>query len=282
MHSICTPDQRDSFAYLQWLSSTLFATDADLGSKLEALFAEETAEFGIEGAFCSRIDREAGTQQYETVHGADDVVVAGESVPLETTYCRETIDRPDGTMAITDAEAESWADDPAYEEWGFGSYLGTTVTVDGDLYGTLCYVDPEPRDDPIQPEEEALVEIHGQFVSHQLAQWSEEPPQESVEVVEEGPDISPERIDTMMDALGSRERRAVLLSLLAAGRDDRVAYVERRLDGDHVRITLYHTHLPRLEQAGYVTYDHDTGTIERGPDFAEVEPLVRLLWEYTT
>lgn len=280
MHSICTPDQHESLAYLERLSSTLLEPDVDLGSRLETLFAEETTEFGLDQAFLSRIDREAGTQEFEVVYGADGPIEPAQPVPLETTYCRETIEQPDGTMAISDAEAEGWADDPAYDEWGFGSYLGTTVTVEGDLYGTLCYVDPEPRAEPIRPEEESLVGMHGQFVSYQLSQWSEEPPHEAVETVGEGPDITDTEIDTMMDALRSEKRRVVLLSLLAAGSDDRMSFVEGYLGGDHVRTELYHTHLPRLEEAGYVTYDHDAGTIEKGPDFPDVEPLLRLLWEY--
>jgi hypothetical protein len=280
MHTICTPDQRESFAYLQRLASTLFATDMDLGSKLQRLFAEETAEFGLDYAFLSRIDRDAGVQQFEVVHDPDGHIEPVQTMPLERTYCRKTIGTADGAMAVSDAREEGWADDPAFDEWGFGTYLGTTVTVDADVYGTLGYVNSEPRAEAIVPEEEALVGMQGQFVSYKLSQWTEEPPHESVETVGERPDVIDAEIDTMMDALGSRERRVVLVSLLAAGSDDRMAFVEERLDGDHVRTSLYHTHLPRLEEAGYVTYDHDAGTIEMGSNFPQVEPLLRLLWEY--
>lgn len=280
MHSICTPDQRESFAYLQRLASILFATDLDLGSKLQRLFTEETAEFGLDYAFFSRIDRDAGVQQFEIVHDPDGHIEPGQTMPLERTYCRKTIGTADGTMAVSDAREEGWADDPAFDEWGFGTYLGTTVTVDGDVYGTLGYVNSEPRAEAIVPEEEALVGMQGQFVSYKLSQWTEAPSHESIQAVDEGADITDAEIDTMMDALGSPERRVVLLSLLATGTGDRMAFVEEHLDGDHVRTALYHTHLPRLEQAGYITYDHDAGTIEMGSKFPEVEPLLQLLWEY--
>ena len=42
-------------------------------------------------------------------------------------------------------------------------------------------------------------------------------------------------------------------------------------------LQLYHVHLPKLEAAGVVEWDRDTGTVSRGPEFDAVEPTVRLL-----
>jgi hypothetical protein len=47
---------------------------------------------------------------------------------------------------------------------------------------------------------------------------------------------------------------------------------------DHrVRIELRHNHLPKLEEAGLVEWDRETGTVSRGPEFEAVEPALRLL-----
>jgi hypothetical protein len=35
-----------------------------------------------------------------------------------------------------------------------------------------------------------------------------------------------------------------------------------------VHTTLYHGHLPKLEDADVITYDQDDGTVRRGPNFA--------------
>ena len=40
---------------------------------------------------------------------------------------------------------------------------------------------------------------------------------------------------------------------------------------------MFHSHLPRLENHGFITWDRDAGTLERGPNWAEIAPLVRLL-----
>jgi hypothetical protein len=42
-------------------------------------------------------------------------------------------------------------------------------------------------------------------------------------------------------------------------------------------IRLRHNHLPRLEDAGYIEWDREEGTVSRGPAFGEVEPAIRLL-----
>ncbi len=40
---------------------------------------------------------------------------------------------------------------------------------------------------------------------------------------------------------------------------------------------LYHIHLPKLADAGFISWDHETGVITRGPRFEEVRPLIELL-----
>jgi hypothetical protein len=40
---------------------------------------------------------------------------------------------------------------------------------------------------------------------------------------------------------------------------------------------LYHTHLPKLDDAGFVDWDRGTGIVTRGPRFDGIEPLLRLM-----
>lgn len=77
--------------------------------------------------------------------------------------------------------------------------------------------------------------------------------------------------------LASVHRRRTLLTLRRdnprgtgelADRDDRTTEIE-----------LVHVHLPRLEDAGYVDWDREDGTVTRGPQFAEIEPLLEVLVE---
>jgi len=47
-----------------------------------------------------------------------------------------------------------------------------------------------------------------------------------------------------------------------------------------MRTALYHVHLPKLAEAGYIEWDADTHTIRRGPNFDEIVPLLRLMAEH--
>jgi hypothetical protein len=277
-HSIST--QSNGVSYLQELWEIMFAPDTDLGSRLERLFERETGEFGLEYGFFSRIDTEAEMQHFQVVHGSHETLQAGDTVPLPTTYCRKTIAEPDGLLAVSDAATEGWADDPAFETFNLGSYIGTTVTADGDLYGTLCFANTAPRDDPITEDELTLLEMYGQWVSHELDLWRGPPSQDIASLDIGRKEISSSQMNTMMDVLGDRVRRLIVLSLLDDSSEDVVELLDREMEIEHTEITLRHVHLPKLEEAGYIELGPDRNTIFPGPNFPEIEPFLRQLKEY--
>ncbi len=279
-HSICTSQAGETLAYFRRLWQTLLAPDVDPSVRLEQLFEREAAEFDFEYAFLSHIDPEAGTERFEVVHGSHEALKPDATVPLSKTYCRKTIADPEGTMAVDDAVAEGWEGDPAYEAFGMGSYVGTTVSVGDELYGTLCFADTAARDDPIVDGEKALLEMYAQWVAHTLSRGDGPPIRGSYVDTIDGHAVSPAAIDSMMDALGNRTRRTVLAALLEDDAETSVTALERRLSHENAGIRLYHRDLPELADAGYVDWERGTGTVGRGPNFAEVEPLVHLLNEY--
>ena len=129
------------------------------------------AELGMEIGFLSRID--AGTGDFEVVEAAGDhpLIQAGAETELEETYCRRVVDAgADAPVAIRDAEAEGMAGNPAYERFGLGCYLGARITVNGELYGTLCFADREPRQEPFSDTEQALIDHIAQWLQQELQQ----------------------------------------------------------------------------------------------------------------
>lgn len=104
------------------------------------------------------------------------------------------------------------------------------------------------------------------------------------------PDVS-----TVFELLTSDLRRQLLLLLCESepiqvpdglvtrrsARPDRTAAQSDPSPGDggsrDIDIALRHNHLPKLEDAGLIEWDPDAGTVSRGPQFEEVEPLLRLL-----
>lgn len=95
--------------------------------------------------------------------------------------------------------------------------------------------------------------------------------------------------DRALSAVANRHRRAVLYSLKNASGDtlefdtlvDRVADTLREGVADErrqrLRISLHHTHLPKLEESGIVEYDTETGHVQFTADelTREVLMLVR-------
>ena len=43
---------------------------------------------------------------------------------------------------------------------------------------------------------------------------------------------------------------------------------------------LVHQHLPLLEEQGYIEWDRDTHKISKGPNWAEIGPMIELLHEH--
>jgi hypothetical protein len=91
-------------------------------------------------------------------------------------------------------------------------------------------------------------------------------------------------LDEAFDVLSSIHRRRLLMDL----RQGHVARLGRATqvvadggDRDHgtLEVELYHCHLPKLARAGFVTWDREGGSIEQGPRFDEIEPMLGLLDE---
>lgn len=90
------------------------------------------------------------------------------------------------------------------------------------------------------------------------------------------------RLDEAFDALRNVHRRRLLLNL-RHGRVSRLGGATRVVadggdnDPERLEVELFHLHLPKLERAGYVTWDRESGAIDAGPQFDEIEPLLELL-----
>lgn len=109
------------------------------------------------------------TQLIVEASGDHKLVQPGESCPLSESYCRETIEREDA-LTVQYAKVEGWEKDTAYERFGFESYLGAKVVVDGDTYGTFCFADSNARDRPFTDKEEVFGELMAEWVSSELLQ----------------------------------------------------------------------------------------------------------------
>jgi hypothetical protein len=90
--------------------------------------------------------------------------------------------------------------------------------------------------------------------------------------------LSCPELDQILDHLSTRHRRLILLSLKHGGSTTETDVMIRGADDERAgEIQLVHNHLPKLDDAGYITWDRDTGNISKGPRFDEIEPLLELI-----
>lgn len=139
----------------------------------ESAFEEKTRrliELGCEYldlpfGFLTRISEE--TQRIVESVGDHPLIQPGATCPLSEAYCRKTI-KGDRLLAVQNASAEGWNGDPAYEAFGLGSYIGSKVLVEGELFGTFCFAAREARERPFAEREKTFLELMTQWMSYEL------------------------------------------------------------------------------------------------------------------
>jgi PAS domain S-box-containing protein len=127
------------------------------------LLAVGRAFLGVENGHVERVVDEETHRVTVSVNDRETVVTRGETFDRAKTFCRRTLDR-ESALAISDAPAQGWEDDPAYEAHDLACYLGAPVTVDGERYGTVCFVSRDPRTSEFAPTERAFVELVARLV----------------------------------------------------------------------------------------------------------------------
>ncbi|WP_247008781.1 GAF domain-containing protein [Halorientalis litorea] len=115
--------------------------------------------------FLSRIEED--TQEIVHAVGDHTLLQPDETAPLEQSYCRKTIESDD-LVGMQDARAELGDDDPAYELFDLGCYIGTKVKVGETLYGTFCFAAPHDRDREFTAGEREVIKLLGQWAGYEL------------------------------------------------------------------------------------------------------------------
>lgn len=89
------------------------------------------------------------------------------------------------------------------------------------------------------------------------------------------PEASPApSLGDLLETVGDPHRRRVLLAVADEGRIPLDDLALGDGGGSQGLSELKRVHIPRLEQAGFVDWDRDEGTVSQGPDFAQIRPNV--------
>lgn len=146
----------------------IMAEDWPFEEKADRALELGEAFLGVQNAHLTRIDERIDF--WEALASTDPPkgdFPPGEVLDLQTTYCRRVIEKG-SSIALSDAPNQGWADDPAFKEHGLHCYHGTPLTIDGLVFGTLCFVSEEPRDEPFSESETLFAELLARMLEHEV------------------------------------------------------------------------------------------------------------------
>jgi len=161
----------EASAYREEIYDVFADSDGDTVAQVERALAIGTEYLGLSIGFLTRI--EDGIQEIVAATGEHDLLRVGERCPLDEAYCRRTLGS-DGALAVQDAPASSAITDRAVETFGLGTYIGVTVTVADDPYGTVCFAAERERERPFTEAEEVFLELLGKLIGQALERRAHE------------------------------------------------------------------------------------------------------------
>lgn len=145
----------------------LMRSDAPFEEKAEDVLEVGVEHLGVDNGHLTRID--SVTNHWEAFVSTDPPggqFPPGLELDIEQTYCRRTI-ASDAPVALHDAPAQGWADDPAFQTHELYCYHGSRLVLEGEVYGTVCFVSEEPRE-PFSDRETMFADLLAQLLERGL------------------------------------------------------------------------------------------------------------------
>lgn len=87
-----------------------------------------------------------------------------------------------------------------------------------------------------------------------------------------------------LDSIATAARRRLLVALLVdsprGGLPTKISEKIADTDTQETVVDMRHTHLPKLEDYGFIRWDRETHHVTRGPQFGEIKPLLTILHDH--
>ncbi len=156
---------RDSEEALRKLYEITSDQQLNFAEKMQALLAMGCQRFGMAEGILSHVDDEQCT--ITEVYAPQIKLPKGTMIPLAQTYCRDTLQSA-APLSFEHASGSAWRSHPCYERFRIEAYLGTPVTVGGEIYGTLSFASPSPRAIPFKASDKEFLRLMAQWVGGEI------------------------------------------------------------------------------------------------------------------
>ncbi|WP_267640534.1 PAS domain S-box protein [Haloarchaeobius amylolyticus] len=142
---------------LRELTDVASSVDLTFEEKLPRILAIGCDRLDVENGHLTRVQQQSDLREILAVSDDHAHVTEGAVMPLSETFCADTIDAGE-TICVHLGDAD---------ESPFATYVGTPVVANGEVYGTLCFVDCDPRD-PLTDAERSFVALVAQWIRFEL------------------------------------------------------------------------------------------------------------------
>jgi len=157
---------RDSERSLQRLHDLASDPKLSRSEKVERMLAVGCERLGLELGFLTHFEDNTGTV-VEMVGDHPDIR-AGTAASLPESYCQRLFGSED-PVVLTDASAAPDGN-PAHEQFGLETYVGASVSVEEQPYGTVCFAGLEPREREFSASELTFVDLLTEWVGYIIEQ----------------------------------------------------------------------------------------------------------------
>jgi len=158
-------DLRQSEAVMRALYAVIAERDLTFAERLHGILALGCHRLGMPIGLLSHI--EGDRFEVEAAQCPDRSLRSGDAFTLGQTYCHHTIQSAD-PLYFEFLMVSGLGRAPTYGSVEVEAYIGTRVVVDGQVYGTLCFLHEEPLEEPFKAVDKELLKLMAQWIGVEI------------------------------------------------------------------------------------------------------------------
>lgn len=157
---------KETTAVISGLYSVLHETDLTVDEKFDRVLEIGKRELGYPIGYITHLTD--SSLEILAAVGDHELIQEEQTVPLDTTFCEQTITKAEPVALHDTVSDERWADSEAAKQTGFRCYIGAPIIVDGEVYGSLCFASEQPVSKTAVQDDELTVKTLAQWVGYEI------------------------------------------------------------------------------------------------------------------
>lgn len=133
--------------------------------QLDALLDLGRRRFGLPVGMLTSV--RGDNLEITAVRNPDGDVPATRMIPLKESLCAVTLSRQ-SPLNLPNLGTSPFDKHPARRQLGIEAYLGTTISVDHQPVGTLCFIDSHPRADAFSPADQDFLLLMARWITREI------------------------------------------------------------------------------------------------------------------